>query len=801
MARATVLYLLVMHQHPRPAPRSASAASNPQTNPSRTNNPRDEQSTRTPSHLSNSSESGSGKSHLSDSGRPEDSTTAQNPERQRLNLIIQRFFLKAALIIVSSRVTLPPVHNREGEERIEKWFNTWIKDTNALNPDMNVWRTCDASNKLPPILTIEFYLDLNQHPQNQALVSVDDDHKRWDVLKSLQNHAKLQGFSSSPNEVVYERWTVALEDPSSLPASQLADPPPNIYKKGVVLLRSIYTYAMFLPAWKFSRRLARQAGNGFLPKPKFRIVRGDIDPYNDTLVWPLTNEMSPVTEEYIWNRLPCAYGALNVSVKYRTNCNFELDAAERLLSAQIATGSVNADSTSRGGGSTSEELANDSRYKPWVRMPSADDAPYRQTMETRPLSGSKCSLRSEQVSSSLPRRTSVSFQPFKAGSLSSSPAGGVLLSASPGTPYGRPLGAVPPTHSRSRSSLNTLPQQALRTPGLVNENAIASSASSSPKPAPIQRYSSSFSNRRARFPSSSNTPRLEDDVSSSRGSVSSGQRGSGASVEQDSSLQDDAESIGDFLKMLDKSSRQVGLTKTDPASLAANSKRTSAQYSKFARMKDSTTQLSDSMSSSLLLQRSSTPSSRQLSSVPGLVGGQATSLSTSSSPGGKPMSPHTPHMPAVPSRLSNNSVVSYTGRDSDSVPRSTSARMESPRTGYSRESTVTPSRAISARAIDIPSSPRVFPSSRRSSSVNNNQRAGARTIATGVMEEDGMSFGLRSASLPNDERGMIRTHSGGVPLRREGSGSGGIDRGDDEEEDEPLLFDLGELGRESMRRP
>lgn len=255
------------------------------------------------------------------------------------------------------------------------------------------------------------------------------------------------------------------------------------------------------------------------------------------------------------------------------------------------------------------------------------------------------------------------------------------------------------------------------------------------------------------------------------------------------------------MKMLDKSSRQVGLTKTDPASLAANSKRTSAQYSKFARMKDSTTQLSDSMSSSLLLQRSSTPSSRQLSSVPGLVGGQATSLSTSSSPGGKPMSPHTPHMPAVPSRLSNNSVVSYTGRDSDSVPRSTSARMESPRTGYSRESTVTPSRAISARAIDIPSSPRVFPSSRRSSSVNNNQRAGARTIATGVMEEDGMSFGLRSASLPNDERGMIRTHSGGVPLRREGSGSGGIDRGDDEEEDEPLLFDLGELGRESMRRP
>ncbi|KAF2149325.1 hypothetical protein K461DRAFT_230958 [Myriangium duriaei CBS 260.36] len=791
-----------MHQHPRPAPRSASAASNLQTNPTRTNNQREEQATRAQSSLSLSSESGSGKSHLSDNGKPEDSASAQNPERQRLNLIVQRFFSKAALIIVSARVQLPPAHTRDGEVRLEKWFNTWIKDTNALNPEIDEWRKVDASTKPPPTLRIEFYLDLNQHPQSQSLVSVDEDHKKWDVAKSLETQAKLQGAATSPSEVIYERWTVNLEDPSTLPASQLTDPPPNIYKKGVVLLRSLYSYAMFLPAWKFSRKLSRQAGNGYLPKPKFRIVKGEVESSQDTLDWPLTNEPGPVTEEYNFNRLPCAFGALKVSVRYRTNCNFELDAAERLLSAQIATGSGNADSSTRAADSTSEELAGDSRYKPWARMPSGerDDGPYRLTAEARALSGSKSSLRSENVSSSVPRRTSVSFQPFKAGSLSSSPAGGVLLAGSPGASYGRPVGAAPPAHSRSRSSLNTLPQQALRNPGLANETAIASSASSSPKPAPIQRYSSSFSNRRARFPSTATASKPDDDASSSRGSVSSGHRGSTALAEQDSSLQDDAESIGDFLKMLDKSSRQVSLTKTDPASLAANSKRTSAQYSKFAKMKDSTAQLSDSMSSSIMLQRSSTPSSRQLSNVPGLIGGHAASVSTSSSPGGKPISPHTPHMPAIPSRLSNNSVVSYTRPESGSLPRS--VRTEPSRSAYSRESTVTPGRAeASARAIDIPSSPRVFPVSRRSSSVNNNQRSGARMIARGAIDDEGMPFGLRSASLPNnDDRSMVRTHSGGVPIRGEGSGSGGIDRGDEEEEDEPLLFDLGELGRESMRR-
>ena len=609
-------------------------------------------------------------------------------------------------------------------------------------------------------------------------------------MKSISNQARAHGLSTTPSELVYERWTVSLEDPSNLPASQLNDPPPNIYKKGVVLLRSLYTYTMFLPAWKFTRRLQRQAGNGFLPKPKFRIVKGLVDPVGDTLEWPLTNEVGPVTEDYNFSRLPCAFGALKVSVKYRTNCNFELDAAERLLSAQIATGSVNADSTSRATGSTSDELTNDSRYKPWTRLPGAEkeEAPYSYGTEERSLSASKSSLRSDIMPSGVPRRTSVSFQPFKAGSLSSSPATAGILSGSPSTSLGRHVGAAPPLHSRSRSSLNTLPQQALRTPGIANESAIASSTSSSPKPAPIQRYSSSFSNRRPRFPSTS-TPRPEDDASSSRGSMSSGHPGSSAVVEHDPT--DDSESIGDFLKMLDKSSRQVALNKTDPASLVANSKRTSAQYTKFSKMRDSAAQLSDSMSSSIMLQRSSTPSSRQLSNVPGLIGGHAASLSASSSPGGKPISPHTPHMPAIPSRLSNNSIVSYTRPE---------ASNSAPTERHDLVGATAAGRISGALAIDIPSSPRVFPTSRRPSSANNNQRAGARMIAARALEDESMPFGLRSASLPSEERSITRPHGIGASGRADASGSGAMERVEDEEDDEPLLFDLGELGRESARR-
>ncbi|PSK41856.1 Autophagy-related protein 13 [Elsinoe australis] len=790
-----------MHQHPRPAPRSASSASTPQTNPQRTNNQRDDSTQRASSRQSLSSESGSGRSQESETGRTEDTTTAPNPDRQRLNLIVQHFFSKAALIVLNSRVNLPPAQTREGEIRLDKWFNTWIRDTNVLSQDLNEWKNMDAGQRMPSSLTVDFYIDLNQHPQNQALVAIDDDHKRWDVAKSLDNYAQKQNLASTPKTIVYERWTISLEDPSVSPTSQIKDAAPNIYKKGVVLLRSLYTYARLLPAWKFARRISKQAGNGVLPKPKFRLSKGSVHSGSDTLAWPLTNDVGAVTEDYHFSRLPCAFGSLRVSVKYRTNCNFELDAAERLLSAQIATGSGSAESASRTG-STSDELASDSRYKPWIRMPSAEgreELPVRGGSDARAGSGSKSSLRSEIISSSMPRRTSVSFQPFKAGSLSSSPAGGVPLSASPNNPLGRPVGTAPSSHSRSRSSLNTLPQQALRNPGIANETAIASSASSSPKPAPIQRYSSSFQNRRARFPSSQGTTKTEEDGSSSRGSVSSAQRASFALPENESSYQDDSESIGDFLKMLDKSSKQLpSFSRTDPASLAANSQRTVAQYSKFAKMRDSTAQLSDSMSSSLMLQRSSSSSSRQLSNVPGLVGGTAASISTSSSPSGKPISPHTPHMPAVPSRLSNNSIASYS-RPATTEDSNRTIRADSSHTTPNRPQTTTPT----ARAIDIPNSPspRTFPVERRSSSVHNNARPAPRLIATGAVDDDMMPFGLRSASLPSEERnfaGRLQgSGAGGSGIR--GEGSGDMEQ-QEEEEEEPLLFDLGELGRESLRR-
>jgi len=283
------------------------------------------------------------------------------------------------------------------------------------------------------------------------------------------------------------------------------------------------------------------------------------------------------------------------------------------------------------------------------------------------------------------------------------------------------------------------------------DQAIPSSISSSPKPGPPIRYSSSFGHRKSKL-STGGSSRTEDDGSSGKASVTSSnaQPGSGVLAEggagSSGSIQTDDDNISDFLKMLDQKKDLKSFRDTsNQAASEASTKRTSAALSKFQRMKDSNDRLSNSMYSSLHVHRSSSTSSRQISSVPAMIAG--TSQSTSSSPG-KPASPHTPHTPTIPSRLSANSTIEYSeyahrvpNRDDDHPSRPT---------GRNDALDSRSHRDPSTGAIDIPSSPRPYHSNyRRSSSAAHQPR-------TQYEEDDIFPFGMRSASLGvDDDRALL----------------------------------------------
>jgi len=641
----------------------------------------------------------------------------------------------------------------------------------------------DAVSGQHPSLCIEIYLDTKDLGPRQSLVIHDEQGKRWDVAEALNVPVESTSRPSSrvgkSTQLVLERWKIHIGDKSTVHPSDLNEPLPNVYKKAVVLFRSLYTYLHFLPAFKYYKSISKQPTNHPTLKLNFRISNGDFkSPRPDTLNVPLYPAMESVIETQTFAPSNSPIGPLCISVQYRTNCELSVDDSESLLSSHfIGLDNTYLEQTNReltqvpgslpvnkvhshgtpdlgqayGSMSTFHQAGAPIGTSPMSALRAARDMP-SSPMESPPqrlppnhrtAQGSKSSLRSTEAPT-YQRRTSVSFQPFKAGSLSSSPAPISGIPASPGSSVGRPgssLGRTaapnPLTQPRNRTSLTTLPQTALRTPSLSNETAIASSASSSPKPAPIARYSSSFGHRRSRFSSGGGSKLEDDNLSSGKGSVaSSQQRGSDVLNEGEGassgSVKTDDENISDFLKLLEQKKDLKSFSKPDTASRDASMRKTTAQLSKYQRMREPYNTLSDSVSSSMMLHRSSSSSSRQLSSVPPMVAG--TSVSTASSPG-KPISPHTPHTPAIPSRLSANSIIEY-------EPRRSRSRPSQPRGEETAEVEERSESDEASNAIDIPTSPRPWNYPRRSSSVAQQPR---------TIDDEPDLFGLRSASVPVDE--------------------------------------------------
>ncbi|KAB2570080.1 Autophagy-related protein 13 [Lasiodiplodia theobromae] len=771
-----------MHQHPRPSPRAASSANSPRSNPTRTNNPRDMAHIRSESASTvATARSDTGSDYIekaSDGGEPDFyGETEEERTQKKLNQVIMQFFKKATLTVLSARTQLPQAFSAKGELRQSKWFSLLLDETDVYNDDLRDWTSTDLVNAQPPPLCIEIYLDTKDLADGEALAIVDEHGKLWDVTEALTGSTPVTTRPSSrsgrPTQVVLERWNVEVTDNQKMDpdASRML---PLVYKNGIPLFRSLYTYTRFLPAWRYYRQIAKQPVNHPALPLRYRISNGMFkSPRRDTLDLPLYPGADSKAQTHQFDSVKSPIGLLSIQVQYRSNTEFRVEKSESVLSSHfmgmddysfspsypervpgsLPTGrNAQLDRQARGeayGSLSTFHQAGATGTSPMSALRNAKDMgspespPQKIPPNHRIATGSKSSLRGADASSpASPRRTSVSFQPanpFKAGSLSSSPVPGVY---SPTTSSGRPgSGPAPPGHTRNRSSLNALPQAALRTPSghsLPNETAIASSASSSPKPAPISRYSSSFSNRRQRFSYGGTSSKVEDDNNSSgKGSTSSSaQRLEGGSS---GSVQTDEENISDFLKLLEQKKDLKSLNRTDSASRDASMRRTTAALSKYQRMRESNAALSDSISSSLHLHRSSSSSSRQISNVPGMIAGA--SVSTSSSPG-KPISPHTPHTPAIPSRLSANSIIDYSEQTRSRSPRVRRLEEETG-TGDAGSDSTTREREGS-NAIDIPTSPRPWPFARRSSSVSQQNR--------NTLEDEGEMFGLRSASLPTDDR-------------------------------------------------
>ncbi|KAI1190884.1 autophagy-related protein 13-domain-containing protein [Nemania serpens] len=838
---------------------------------------------------------------------------------KKLDQIIQNVYSKAGTLILQERMQVTPVLvGRNLEKRTSRWFQLDTVDIDDFREEFRVWKTCGSFENRPPPLIIETYLDTSLLKSGENLVAIDENGKRWDVVEAInssdQSSDSSTGRPGQPvTHVVLERWRIELKD-------ALADDPedfgpllPTVYKKAIVLMRSIYTTTGILPAWRLARNSKTKGIHAALTT-RCRVSSDDSRSFgSDTLRTPLFEGRGDVTTDYMVGDLEVPVGRFYVSVCYRNHCSFQVVATESLLSSRIGL-AISDDmfrpSLPHRAHNRDEPLAHEVGSLPYqrhahnitenqqrygslstfhgvgpmgtspisalraVKAPGSDTtspadsrpASFEDPTHTLPTSSiaRRSSVRMTEGSS---RRPSVSFQssPFKHGSLSGSPVPRMHDQDIPPSP--RTSGVSIATHARNRSSLTAGMAASLR--GVPPQTTSDNSVAGSPRPTNTNRFSSSFTHRRNR-PSFGGTSRGEDDqTSSGKQSLSSSlvQPGSGLLNEagaggSSGSFQTDDDSIQDFLKALD-SKRTLQSFEVSKKGDSAT-KKTTAQLSKYQLMRESNNVLTDSLNSSMQLQRSSSTSSRQLGNVPG--------MSTSSSPG-KPLSPHTPHTPAIPSRLSENSSVDYAAPvRAVSRPRHDVHLTEDP----PASAPVTYERTT---AIDIPLSPRPYPHGRRSSSVAHQPRVlsdeddgeAQRSLSLGAEDREGPSLstllsrgtaetdgvtesptlqppadiraagsvdteGQASSSAEHEVRppgGLFSGLSGSPYSRRYGnsigrgvtpphSGSGslvgssgrygrGYSRGGgvaagfgggstEETEDEPLLFDMSEINRDQSRR-
>lgn len=509
----------------------------------------------------------------------------------KLTQVIQKFFTKAAQIILESRAypetSTPSLYpTKEESSKINKWFNLYMTNIPDLcKDDLKLWKGVDLTT-IPPMI-IETYIDLRSLPADQTLVLMDDEKHPWTVAKS---RGKKQ-------EVVLERWLIEFE-PNTTDATVMVEELPLSYKQAIVLFRSIYGFTRLMPAFKVKKNLQNKLplGNKILDGNQPISSKGRIG-LSKPIINTRTNE-SHMTQKY-FQPVHTSLGTLKISVAYRMDSEFCLHENEELLLTHF-------------------------------HKRDEEETKKKVSSSVSPLS-SGTSLKETSTS---PRKSQppIRIQPFKVGSMSTSPPVQSPSISQPGTAPIQNQPSVPSSSLERRVSITSNKSTSNASLAAFLRNARSSTPSANNIPIinanPIsgtsvpRSFSSSTGHEDSIFvnpDSASNTPRF----ASSFGSRAS-RRYSSTSIRQQTPQSDlmgqtnsvdaalsgiDADDdISDFVRMIDsKSDLRLGGGGGGGNSSVHNMSINESSYhgdalNKFQSLRSQYQQLSDSVSASLILQ-------------------------------------------------------------------------------------------------------------------------------------------------------------------------------------------------------
>ncbi|KAL9245675.1 hypothetical protein vseg_019299 [Gypsophila vaccaria] len=241
--------------------------------------------------------------------------------------IITEFFTKTLQIILESRSPYMSSRNFSGEQVVsspsssssssssfrprDKWFNLALRECPAALENIDFWRQSNLEPMVVDVILVQRstgWDPMNFSPKGDF---VQNSPSKEPFLNFMNLEQEDFGSSNTRSEKVIERWVVQYEcrksRGSSTGSKKSSGNLHSLYKKSIVLLRSLYATIRLLPAYKVFRDL---------------ISSGQIRSY--TLTHRISSFFEPFTrreeadmQRFNFNPVDTSCGRLCLSVLYR----------------------------------------------------------------------------------------------------------------------------------------------------------------------------------------------------------------------------------------------------------------------------------------------------------------------------------------------------------------------------------------------------------------------------------------------------------------------------------------------------
>ncbi|XP_073041214.1 autophagy-related protein 13b-like [Primulina eburnea] len=255
-----------------------------------------------------------------------------NSEPARMEQIITEFFAKSLHIILESRCPYVSSRNYSGEQVLsspspssstsstssfrprDKWFNLALRDCPAALENIDFWRQSNLEPMIVDVFLVQRPRDcdlLHCSPKRMLVQNI------WGKERYYYGSDNDEFGCETKNEKIVERWVLQYESKKtdangggSLSSKRTACTSSHaLYKKSILLLRSLYTTVRLLPAYKLFRDLISSA----------QIRLYNLRHRVSSFVEPFTPMEEEDMQHFVFSPVDTSCGRLFLSVAYRSS--------------------------------------------------------------------------------------------------------------------------------------------------------------------------------------------------------------------------------------------------------------------------------------------------------------------------------------------------------------------------------------------------------------------------------------------------------------------------------------------------